>query len=138
MADAHPAQDVIRRFHQAHADHDADALRACHADSYFRWLGAGSTDPSDWIPGAYCTRDYMMEWGKNEEVNTSTYEYDIRFASTRANDELAIVVTEETGSWTKADGTSLGRWEKAQTVWFVADTAEGWRIVGFYRPESSG
>ncbi|MEM6992274.1 MAG: nuclear transport factor 2 family protein [Myxococcota bacterium] len=131
-------QDLIRRFHQAHADHDADALRACHADSYFRWFGNGSDDPKVWTPGAYCTRDYMMEWGKSEEVNTSTYAFEVEFLSTRANDELALAVAAESGSWTKADGTSLGIWDGAVTVWFAAKIGADWKISGFYRRDAEG
>jgi hypothetical protein len=62
MTDEEAVQNLIRRYHHSHADHDADALRACHADSYFRWLGNGSDDPTNWTPGAFCSRDYMMEW----------------------------------------------------------------------------
>ena len=138
MTDIEAAQDVIRRYHQAHADHDADALRACHADAYFRWYGNGSDDPQDWTPGAYCTSDYMMEWGKNEDVNTSTYDSNVRFLSTKTNEELAVLVTEDSGRWTKADGTLLSEWQETTVVWFLAKLSDTWKITGYYWRDGTG
>ena len=64
-------QQLILNYHKAHQAHDADALRACHADTYIRWLGSSSDDPTDWIPEAYCTSDDMAKWGKDSHVNSS-------------------------------------------------------------------
>ena len=122
--------DLVLRFHRAHADHDADALRACHAESYFRWLGGGSDDPADWIPAAFCTAEYMQEWGKDPHVNSSTYEFDVKFLSTKANDELGIVVTEDSGSWTDADGKTMAAWSNTRNIYFAALREAEWRLVG--------
>ena len=132
MADDQLLRDLVLRYHQAHADHDADALRACHADSYFRWLGSGSDDPTDWIPAAYCTADYMAEWGKDPAVNSSTYQFDVNFLSTNANDELGIVVTEDSGSWTDTDGKTMATWDRTRMIYFAARLDAEWRLVGMY------
>jgi hypothetical protein len=104
VTDENLLQDLVLRYHRAHADHDADALRACHADSYIRWLGHGSDDPADRSPAASCTAEYMALWGQDPDVNTSTYDFDVTFVSTRPGEDLAIVVTEESGGCKNTDG----------------------------------
>ncbi|NKB65463.1 MAG: hypothetical protein GKR89_00240 [Candidatus Latescibacteria bacterium] len=125
-------EELIRGYHQAHADHDAEALRACHADAYFRFLGGNSDNPLDWLPDVYCSRDYMMEWGRDTAVNEATYQFSLRFISLRCNDELAVAVTQESGRWSRPDGEVIGSWEDKCCVWFAALIEGNWKIVGQY------
>ena len=70
--------------------------------------------------------------GHSEEVNCSTYDFEIGFLSTKTNEELGVVVAAESGRWTKSDGTVLSDWNRLTTVWFVSKFSDTWKIVGYY------
>ena len=90
-------------------------------------------DPTQWVPAAYCTADYMAEWGKDPHVSASSYEFDIQFQSTTANEELGIVVTEESGSWTDSSGKIMTTWQGSRLIYFAAplrSSGDSWACIG--------
>lgn len=75
----------------------------------------------------------MWEWGKDPHVNASSYEFDIQFQSTTANEELGIVVTEESGSWTDSVGKIMTTWQGSKLIYFGAplrSSGDSWACIG--------
>lgn len=132
--DVRAVQALLERYQQAHRDQDWGAVRACHCDAYFRWVGTGSDDPLDWQPEIYYRRPEMERWGQVQIPEGAVYENKQEHLKTEIHENLALCVVRETGCWRRRDGRMLGSWKDEVNVWYAARIEGEWRIVAaFFR-----
>ena len=103
-ADIEAIHRLLNRYQQAHREQDWDAVRACHDETYFRWFGCGSTDPTDWVPHLFLVQSEMQEWGETRMPEGANYEQEQQILQTDVRGNMAISVVRESGRWRSDTG----------------------------------
>ncbi|MBI2505209.1 MAG: nuclear transport factor 2 family protein [Candidatus Latescibacteria bacterium] len=118
-------QHVISRYHRAIEKKDADAALGCLSRNYFqagRRDGAAG-DPTRWVVGSQPPKAFFRKW-----VSQGSYACAIEFLHTHINENVAVVVTRETGSSTSSEGKTHS-WKGVSNLWFLAKAKGEWKIV---------
>jgi len=134
-ADIEAIHHLLNRYQQAHREKDWDTVRACHDETYFRWFGCGSTDPTDWVPHLFLVQSEMQEWGETRMPEGVNYEQEQQILQTDVRGNMAISVVRESGRWRSDTGQIYARWDDCQNVWFTGRIKGEWKIVGAFFPD---
>ena len=114
------AQQVVSRLHQAVTNQDVETALSCYGETYFRV----ERRAKGWKAGPFQTRDDLRQWFPCTRAYTNT----IEFLQTDITKNSAVVVTQETGSFTAGDGTHS--WEDRTNLWCLANIEGAWKIIG--------
>lgn len=121
---AQAVQRVISRYHRATEKKDADTALGCLGRNYFR-AGRGSgaaNDPTRWGVGSQPPKAIFRKW-----ISQGSYSCAIEFLHTHIDENVAVVVTRETGSSTSEGKTHS--WKGVSNLWFLSKTKGEWKIV---------
>jgi len=111
--DVQALQYLVSRYHQAFTDKDRDAVLTCLASPAFSFIGNRSSDPTQWEAGGFVSEDERDKAFLGLSESSTPHANKIDFLHTDILNNLAIVVTRETGS------NEENTWENATPATFL-------------------
>ena len=101
-------------------------------DSYFV-IGKGEKSSTDstyiWKPFGYFTKNQLLKnFAESRSSGNATYTNDQEFLYSSIMQNLAIVITRETGSFSTSQGSNS--WFGRTNLWCLANIDGEWKIIG--------
>ena len=123
--------NLVRTYHRAHTEKDADLAASCLAETFVNVDAGRHADPESWGAGTFQTHEESCRSLADQfAADSRKYQCEVEFLRTDVQGDNVALVTRESGGLVNQDGKMTSSWEGVENIYYLTRRNDGWCIVG--------